>query len=252
MEAVTGIFTSTAAAERAIARLRSLRVADKHINILAPGATLAEVAEVPTSDTEQPGMGTALGSFVGGVSGLAIGAAATSLLIPGVGPVAAAGILATALFGAGGAVAGAAAGSALEGEMSDGLPKDELFLYEDALRKGRTVVIVTADDKDQAGLARASFAEEGAESVDAARKDWWIGLRDVEKEHYHAEGKDFSSDEEHYRQGFESALHPSRRGKNYEEVHDDLRKSYAESCDNEAFRRGYERGRSYNEEMGRH
>jgi hypothetical protein len=252
MESVTGIFTSTAAAERAIARLRSLRVADEHINILAPGATLAEVAEVPTSDTEQPGMGKALGGFVGGVSGLAIGAAATSLLIPGIGPVAAVGILATALFGAGGAVAGAAAGGALEGEMSDGLPKDELFLYEDALRKERSVVIVMADNKEQAELVRASLAEEGAESVDAARKEWWIGLRDVEKEHYHADGKDFSSDEPSYRQGFEAALHPSRRGRNYEEVHDDLRKSYSDTCDNEAFRRGYERGRNYHEETGRH
>ena len=58
------------------------------------------------------------------------------MLIPGVGPVIAGGIIGAAILGVGGAATGAAAGAALERELADGLPHDELYLYEDALRKG--------------------------------------------------------------------------------------------------------------------
>ena len=44
----------------------------------------------------------------------------------------AAGFLGAALLGAGGVAAGVAAGHAFETSVAVGLPKDELFLYEDA------------------------------------------------------------------------------------------------------------------------
>lgn len=247
MKTVTGIFTSPADAERAIQRLRSLGIKDRDINVLAPGASDREIREVRTSDTEQPGMGAALGGVVGGVSGLTLGTAAASLLVPGVGPVAAVGILATALFGAGGAVAGAAAGGALEGSMSDGLPKDELFLYEDALRQGRTVVIALAGDDEREEAARKALDEAGAESIDAARKLWWVGLYDVEKEHYNAAAADgdFAKDEATYRRGFEAALHPEMRGKSYQDAKDHLRNTHPDVWEKDPFRYGYERGEKH-------
>jgi hypothetical protein len=252
MKPVTGIFRSAESAEHAINRLQSIGIGEKEINILTPGASTRQIADVPTSDTEQSGMGKALGGLVGGASGLALGSAAASLLIPGIGPITAVGILASALFGAGGAAAGIAAGGAIEGSMSDGLPRDELFLYEDALRQGRTVVIALADDEDQAGAARSALEQEGAESVDAAREQWWIGLRDVEEEHYRADGRDFTADELAYRRGFEAALHPGWRGKSYQEAREDLRKAFPDLCDQDPFRCGYERGeqhyRSHGEE----
>src|SRR5258705_4300099 len=100
---------------------------------------------VPIDDTEQPGMGAAMGGTVGGAMGVAggasLGAAAASLLVPGVGPVIAGGILGAALLGVGGTAAGIAAGGALEKELVSGLPHDELYLYEHALREGNSVVI---------------------------------------------------------------------------------------------------------------
>src|SRR4029434_2882867 len=153
-------------------------------------------------ETEQPGMGKAIGAVVGGVTGAAlgpIGLAFVSLLVPGVGAVAAAGLYAAALLGVGGAAAGAAVGGTLEDSMSDGLPKDALFVYEDALRRGRTVVIALAKDDEQAEAARTALEEVGAESIDAARKQWWIGLRDAEAEHYSAGERDFTADEAAYR-----------------------------------------------------
>jgi hypothetical protein len=155
------------------------------------------------------------------------------------------GLLGAALLGLGGAAAGAAAGNAVEGGITNGLPRDELYLYEDALRRGRSVVIAAADSDEVANRARAELARAGAESIDAAREQWWIGLRGAEEEHYASQGGNFNIDEAAYRLGFEAALHPDRRGKTYETTIDSLRTRYADDSGIEAFRRGYERGQAY-------
>jgi hypothetical protein len=129
--------------------------------------------------------------------------------------------------------------------MSDGLPKDELFVYEDALRRGRTVVIALAEDDDQAEAARTVLEEVGAETIDAARKQWWIGLRDAEAEQYATGERDFTSAESVFQEGFTAALHPDVRGKEFTEARRHLRKRYREIYDQEPFRHGYERGQHY-------
>lgn len=250
METVTGIFDTRAKAESAVEKLRSIGVANERIVFLTPGKTEAQVeSAIPTVDTEQPGMGEAMGGTVGGALGVAggttLGAAAASLLVPGVGPVIAAGIVGAALLGAGGAATGMAVGAALERELDTGLPRDELYLYEDALREGRSVVIAFVADDELAERARNVLAQAGAESIDAAREDWWLGLRDVEQEHYRAEGGNFERDEISYRRGFESALNPKMRGRSYDEATRDLSKSYHEASTDEAFRHGYTRGQAY-------
>ena len=175
--------------------------------------------------------------------------AAASLFLPGVGPIIAAGI-AAAVLGAGGAATGAAVGGSLEDSLARGLPQDELFVYEDALRRGHSVVIAVADEDDaQADAARAAFERAGAESVDAARDAWWVGLRDAEEADYTVDGGDFSVEEPVYRRGFEAALHPSARGRSYDEDASRLRECFGGECEEGAFRHGYERGRSYHEEL---
>ena len=250
MEDIVGIFNSLADARRAAAIVRTFGIPEDRITVLTPHTSEVEIeASVPTSDTEQPGMGKAMGGTVGAAMGVAggatAGAAVASLLVPGVGPVLALGILGAALLGAGGAAAGAAAGDALEHGMSDGLPRDELFLYEDALRKGRSVVIAFAEDELIAENARAGLASAGAETVDAAREDWWTGLRGAEQEHYTSEDRDFTADEARYRLGFEAALHPNRRGKSQQEVAGNLEKKYGADSTTSSFRQGYERGQRY-------
>ena len=254
MNTVAGIFQTREDAMRAVENLRGLGLSDENLSLLSPGATEPQgEPDVPTSDTEQPGMGNALGGLVGGAMGAAggmtLGAAAASLLVPGVGPIMAAGIVGAALFGAGGAAAGMAAGGALEDTIAHGLPHDELFVYEDALRQGRTVVIAQVEDDDQAEGARAALDAAGAESVDAARESWWVGLRDAEDEDYTGQGRDFKSDEPLYRRGFEAALHPQLRGTSYDESAERLRERYSDDYANDAFRRGYERGQSYHQTL---
>lgn len=249
MEPAVGIFTTRAEAERAIQRLKSARIPSARTNLLTPDASEQKLASVPITDTEQSGMGETMGGVVGGAvgaaGGLSLGAAAASLFIPGVGPVLAIGILGAALLGTGGAVGGAMAGKALEGEMASGLPVDEMFVYEDALRQGRSVVIVTTDEEEQAELARAVLSESGAESIDSARENWWVGLRDGESEHYSARGHDFKSVESSYRSGFEAALLPRMRGKSYDDAVNFLAARYAAIYSEACFRRGYDRGQAY-------
>ena len=253
MSTVAGIFNSTAEAERAIEGLRSAGIGEDRVSLLTPGTGQEKLDEVPTTETEQPGMGPALGGAVGGALGVAgglqIGAAVASLLVPGVGPVFAAGLLGAALLGAGGAATGAAAGGALEESLAKGLPHDELFVYEDALRRGRTVVLAVVDEEDRAETARGILAQAGAESVDAARESWWVGLRDAEEAEYTVEGGDFGADEPVYRRGFEASLHPQARGRAYDEDADRLRECFGAECEEVAFRRGYERGRRYQSEL---
>jgi hypothetical protein len=249
MSTVAGIFQSRADAERAAENLRSAGIATDNINLLTPGTTDEQLeSAVPTTETEQPGMGGALGGTVGAAMGAAggmhIGAALASLLVPGVGPVIAAGVIGAALLGAGGAAAGAAAGSKLE-ESVEGLPHDELYVYEDALRQGRSVIICVTDDDTRADAARSVMAQSGAESIDAARESWWVGLRDAEAEEYTGQGRDFKQDETVYRRGFEAAQHPHLRGKPYDEARDRLRERYSDAFEAEPFRRGYERGQNY-------
>lgn len=253
MKSTVGVFTSLADAQRAINELQSLGVANDSINLLTPDHSRKNMEDVPTTEGEQPGMGSAVGGVVGGAigaaSGMSLGAAAASLFIPGVGPIIAMGILGGALLGAGGAVGGAAVGGALEQGMADGLPRDEIFIYEDALRRGRTVVVIAAENDAQANTARKAMEQAGAESVNAAREDWWVGLRDAEESDYTAQGGDFKADEPNYRQGFESALRPETRNKSYDEALGFVSECYGDICREKSFRRGYERGQAYHRSL---
>ena len=251
MKSVAGIFTTRDAAERGLAALDSIGFPRDRVSFLTPGASRSEVRSVPTEDAEQPGTGAAIGAVVGGAVGAAggfpIGAALVSLAVPGVGPVIASGIVGAALLGVGGAVAGAT----LEASVSQGLPKDELFVYEDALRQGRSVVIAIAADEDSADVARAALARAGAESIDAARERWWIGLRPVEAARYETDGRDFARDEAVFRRGFEAALHRDLRGRPFDEALDQLRGRYPDVLGGPAFREGYERGQAHLRECAR-
>jgi hypothetical protein len=249
MKTTVGIFEGREKAERAVEQLKAIGIAENNIDLLMPGASEQRREAVATTETEQPGMGKALGGVVGGAigaaGGMSLGAAAASLFIPGVGPIIATGIIGAALLGTGGAISGAAAGKALEEGMADGLPRDEMFVYEDALRQGHTVVIALTRDEEQDEAARNVMLQAGAESLDAARENWWVGLRDAEDQDYQEQGGDFAADEPHYRRGFESALYPDSRGKSYEDVRSYLRECHGDVCEQGSFRRGYERGHAY-------
>ena len=244
MESVVGVFRSREDAELAVRGLVDIGLQRERITLLTPQASAAEIEAVPTTEAEPPGIGRALGAVTGAAAGAGGGmqtAALVSLVVPGVGPVLALGALGALLLGIG----GAAVGAALDRNMREGLPRDEKYVYEDALRRGKTVVLALPDGGVQAERARTVLSVAGAESIDAAREQWWLGLRGAEAAEYMAVGGDFDRDETTYRRGFEAACVLARDGRTYSDVIGTLRVTYPEIYEHESFRQGFARGRSY-------
>ena len=102
-----------------------------------------EKTETETETERHPGTGAAVGGTVGGVVGVLTGLGL--LAIPGVGPLVAAGWLATSLAGVG---VGAAAGGLVGALVKSGVPHEQAAVYEENIRRGGTLVAVQADDAD--------------------------------------------------------------------------------------------------------
>jgi hypothetical protein len=258
MEAVTGVFATRSGAEHALQQVHAEGIPAEKITLLSPGNADQidqEVEAVPSDATEQPGMGKAIGALLGGGVGIT-GGALLMALIPGVGPVTALGLLGAGILGAAGATVGAAAGGKLEESVTEGLPEDEIFVYEDALRKGRSVVVALADDEPAASSIRDVLKREGAESVDAARDQWWTGLRSAEEGRYTASGRNFAEDEEFFRLGFQAAMHARTRCLEFDQVSaemdaalEDVRQRFPGKDVAEPFTRGYQRGREHYQQL---
>ena len=247
MQAVTGVFKSQDNAEKAVSELRKLGIPERRIGIVRPGSTPQRLETgVPVTDTEDPGMGRAMGAAVGGAMGAAGGATAglavASLIVPGIGPLLAFGMVGAALLGIVGAAAGSAVGDQVEEELGEGIPHEDVYLYEDALRHGHSIVLAYVEEGEQADRAEEVIRTAGAEDLDELRENWWQELRDSERAHY---GTDFDRDEESYRRGYHAALHPKRRGKSYSDVESDLISAYTGSVLDRPFQAGYERGQGY-------
>jgi hypothetical protein len=90
------------------------------------------------------GVGAGVGAAVGGVSGILLGLGA--MLIPGIGPVVAAGPLAAVLAGVVGAGAGAVVGGVIGALTDMGVPEETAGYYAEGIRRGGTLLTVRTDD----------------------------------------------------------------------------------------------------------
>jgi hypothetical protein len=232
MKSVAAIYPSRDAAERAMHRLTSSGIPHDHLTLLTPGGDRRRLSTVPVDEGEAPGTGAAIGAVTGVATGAGVGlpiGAAVSLVVPGIGPILAFGLLGAALFGAG----GAAIGNAIENTLTQGVPRDDLFVYEAALREGRSVVVAFVGDESTAIRAHQALRETGGLDLETARDQWWSGLPEAER------GR-FEPVEEHaYRCGFEAAQWCDNR--------ENVRPLHGALTDDAAFRRGFERGRDYRE-----
>jgi len=175
MTGVVGVFDTPERARDAIVRLQQSGVPNARLSILAPGTGPREsAARVPTDEGESQGMGAAVGSVLGG----ALGLSGAAIVLPGVGPIVAAGMLAAGIAGAAG---GAVVGDKVEDHLSGGLPRDELEVYQAFLRRGRSVVVASVDTDEEAERVRNLLRGSGAESVDPAREDWRTGIANAER-----------------------------------------------------------------------
>jgi len=148
---VVGLFDSMRDAEAVVRDLRSSGVADADISFAgrnADDATMQSneyVSEGHSEAAEGAGFGATGGTVVGGLTGLLVGLGA--LAIPGVGPVIAAGSLATALGSAAlGAGIGAATGGLLGALVGAGIPEEDANVYSEGIRRGGALVMAKVDD----------------------------------------------------------------------------------------------------------
>jgi len=112
-----------------------------------------------------------VGGVVGASAGFGLGSAVGSLVVPGVGTILAAGIGAASLLGLGGAIAGEKIGDRSEDAMDQGVPRDDVVLYRELLKRRRTLVIANLHADDMAETARTIMQQNGAENIDEARKE---------------------------------------------------------------------------------
>ena len=144
-----GVFTERAAADAALDELREAGFPADQLGFVVRDREATERTTMPTDITEMKSIpATATGAMGGGLIGGIAGAAA-SLLIPGIGPALAGGILFATL---GGAAMGAFAGGFVGSLVHMGIPEEEAHRYQDLLTSGHTIVTVYAPDRYEEAL----------------------------------------------------------------------------------------------------
>jgi Heat induced stress protein YflT len=163
---VAGLFTEREAAVAAIDDLQAAGFAPDDVGVaMRDRSDQGDLAqETGTQAAGGAATGALGGGLLGGALGLLVGLGA--LAIPGVGPVLAGGMLATA-FGLGGGTAvagaglGAAAGGIVGALVGMGIPEAAAEHFEEGFRAGG--VLVTVDGGDRAPDAAAVLRRHGAD-----------------------------------------------------------------------------------------
>lgn len=143
MPTVARLYDTYADAVAVVTDLESSNLGpDAEISLIASEKATGRDTTVETQHTKASaaGTGAGAGAAVGGIVGILAGLG--MLAIPGIGPLVAAGWLATTAAGAG---VGAAAGGLIGALTSAGLHHDEAETYEEGIRRGGTLVAVRAD-----------------------------------------------------------------------------------------------------------
>ncbi len=141
---LVSVFDNRNEAEKAVDELEHSGFSSDDVGFALRGKDINAGGTVTDAVGTKDGSGAAVGAVTGGVVGTLLGAAA-ALLIPGVGPVLAGGILATSL---GYAAAGVAVGGLLGAMTGAGLTEEEAKYYEKEFNSGRAIVTVRAGVND--------------------------------------------------------------------------------------------------------
>jgi len=166
---VAGLFSTRDAAERAIMDLKNAGFSGSDIGIAMRdrNAQGELVKDTGTHAAEGAVSGAIAGGALGGILGFLIGAGA--IAIPGLGPVVAGGLLASAFGLAGGtAVAGAGIGAATAGIVGAlvglGIPDEEARYFERGFNTGGVLVTVKSDTRlaEAATILERNGADTGA------------------------------------------------------------------------------------------
>lgn len=173
---VVGVFTSMNDAQSAFEKLEAEGFSRDEISLIANKAEAGHGAHSEATAADKGSdiaADAGIGAAIGGVGGLLLSFAG---LIPGIGPIVAAGPIIAALGGAG---IGAAAGGITGALTETGVPEDVARHYAEGVRRGDVLITVRASG------ARASRAAEildhsGAVDIDGRISAWrsrgWTGF----------------------------------------------------------------------------
>jgi hypothetical protein len=161
-KAIVGVFRSKESATDAINELKRNGY-EREISLVARDEKTkdydseADPGDRMTMEDQNLSDGVFAGGALGGIAGLLAGAGA--LLIPGVGPIIAAGPLAAFLTGV--------VGGGLVGGLVDfGIPEERGRYFEERVKKGDILVTIKAQE-DEVSEISSVLRENGAEDVEA-------------------------------------------------------------------------------------
>lgn len=188
---ITRLFDDYDNAEAAVNELERIGIPHSGLSIVANdahGRHADRGALRHDHDHGAIGGGASTGAVVGGVGGLLAGLGL--LAIPGLGPIVAAGWLASTAVGAaiGGGV-GAAAGGLVDALKHAGHSEEEAHVYSEGVRRGGTLVSARVSD-DRVGETEAVLDGNGGVNADTRGSDYrragWTGF-DSNADPYSAE-----------------------------------------------------------------
>ena len=161
-QTVVGIFDGQHDAEKALNELKDVGLMPDQVSVVAKDTSetksMVEGSSMGGAETSGIGTGALLGGLFGGAAGWLVGIGA--LAIPGIGPIVAAGALATTL---GGAAVGAAAGGLIGALVGAGIPEEDARTYETHVKEGRILITAHARTAEQAQETRDVFDRYGSE-----------------------------------------------------------------------------------------
>lgn len=170
MQTITKVYATYDRARSAVTDLESAGIPMADISVLANESAREDAALEVENETEA-GAGAGVGAVVGGTAGLLTGLGL--MAIPGLGPVVAAGWLASTALGV---VAGGATGGIVGSLINSGVSEDDAHVYSEAVRRGGTLLSVNTQDHNVATVhsildkySPFDPAERGA----AYRNDGW-------------------------------------------------------------------------------
>jgi uncharacterized membrane protein len=160
---VVGVFDSYEKAERAAIQIKDRGLRTDDISIVAKDTSDDEhknndsvsMSKGPINDNISDGVVT--GGILGGLAGLLIGAG--SMVIPGLGIIAAAGPIT-------GLLSGAVTGGIVGGLVDLGIPETKSKQYESDIKSGRVLFSMRTDDDKVSSVSNILY-DNGAKSVDS-------------------------------------------------------------------------------------
>lgn len=160
--AVFGIYKMTSVAEAAVDELLSSGYSNEDVSVLLPDdeTTRNFAHEKNTKAPEGTTAGAATGGVIGGTLGLLAGMGA--FMIPGIGPLLAAGPIIAALAGVG---VGGTVGGLVGALIGLGIPEYEAKRYEGYVRNGGILLSVHCETSGEIQRAREILKDTGAEDI---------------------------------------------------------------------------------------